>query len=77
MHQREKFLAFGCEELLLARGSVIDAVEGERELFGLVFGARDFDYCQGTPFCDAVRMHNDVLFQLVFEQRTDSGNNTD
>jgi hypothetical protein len=69
-------LTFSGEQVFLGGGLVVDAVKGERELFSLVLGARDLDEGQRFPVANAVCVHDDILVQLLFKQRTDSGNHT-
>lgn len=64
------------EELFLRRRLVVHAVEGEGEYLGLVFRARNPHKGRGFALFAAGGTDYDVLVELIFKQRPDTGHNT-
>lgn len=68
---------FGCEKFLLRGRLVVHAVESKGELFGFVLRARYPHESVGLGALGAGCCHDDVLIQLLREQRTDSRDDPD
>ena len=61
------------EQSLLCGGIIIDAIESEGELLGLVLGIRDLDGIIGSPVIFAAALvadgvNDDILVELLFQQ---------
>lgn len=67
----------GSEEFLLRGLLVVDAIEGEGELFALVLGIRNLHHVHLCAPIFALGVNNYVAFEFVIEERSDSRNHPD
>lgn len=78
-HGRKDMVSYartlGSEKLLLCGLSIVDGIEGERELFGFVFGVWNLDHIQ--LFCAflAISVYDNISLELLVQQWPDSRNN--
>lgn len=69
---------FGGEESLLGCRLIVDRIEAEREILGIILGIRDLDNCVRTLAVDTVCPNYHVLVCLRFlQERPYSGNDAD
>jgi len=75
MHNRRP--TFVGKQFLLGCSLVIDAIESKAEFFGLVLRIGYSYNIHRFPFLIALSMHNNVLVQLLIQERPYPGNHSD